>query len=90
MVRVNSVSLHNLIVWELTALRVHNGAIMTFLISKLLRKTSSEDNWPQVCEAVTKGEKMSSMLKTDEGKVPVIRAETRQCGAPPKSSFGAP
>ena len=29
-VRIDSVSLHNLIVWELTALRVHDGAIMTF------------------------------------------------------------
>ena len=29
---------------------------------------SSEDDWPQVCEAVTKGEKMSSMLETAEGK----------------------
>ena len=33
---------------------------------------SSEDNWPQVCEAVIKGEKMSSMFETDEGKVPVV------------------
>ena len=31
---------------------------------------SNEDSWPQVCEAVTKGERMSSMLETDEGKVP--------------------
>ena len=33
---------------------------------------SSEDNWPQVFEAVTRGEEMSSMVETDEGKVPAV------------------
>ena len=34
---------------------------------------SSEDNWPQVCETVTRDEEMSSMVKTDEGKVTALR-----------------
>ena len=48
---------------------------------------SSEDNWPQVCEAVAKGEKMSSMLETDEGKVSVV---TGNVEASTGSSFYEP